>query len=108
MTQTIQSYDPSNGKVLGEVQKATAATMAEVVERAKKAGAQWRRVSPEDRLTTLQKAYSAVESSLDRLSELLSKEMGKDIRRSTSEVQGTIWGGLIYSLFNRLEYVIRT
>jgi len=93
MTQTIQSYDPSNGKVLGEVQKATAATMAEVVERAKKAGAQWRRVSPEDRLTTLQKAYSAVESSLDRLSELLSKEMGKDIRRSTSEVQGTIWGG---------------
>jgi succinate-semialdehyde dehydrogenase/glutarate-semialdehyde dehydrogenase len=89
----IISFDPSNGEKLGEVQKATPAKMEDVVKRAKEAAAHWRKISLEERLSYVKRAYSAAETSLSRLAELLSREMGKDIRRSTSEVQGSIWGG---------------
>jgi acyl-CoA reductase-like NAD-dependent aldehyde dehydrogenase len=93
MIQNVISFDPSNGKILGEVARATATTVEKVVGRAKEAAAHWRKVSLEDRLSSIEKAYSAAEPLLNRLAELLSREMGKDIRRSTSEVQGCIWGG---------------
>lgn len=93
MSHTIISYDPSNGKKLGELQTPNKEQINEVVQKAKLAAAKWKQVSLEDRLKTIQKAYSTAESSLQSLAELLSREMGKDIRRSTSEVQGTIWGG---------------
>lgn len=93
MSENILSYDPSNGEKLGEVQKITAAELKQVVERAKEAGAHWNKIPLDDRLDIIQSAYSAAESSVNTLAELLSREMGKDIRRSTSEVQGSIWGG---------------
>ncbi|MFW2368536.1 MAG: aldehyde dehydrogenase family protein, partial [Desulforhopalus sp.] len=93
MVQKVISYDPSNGKKIGEVAIKSANEINETIKKAKAAAAQWKRVPLENRLQTLQKAYSAAETSLHRLAELLSREMGKDIRRSTSEVQGTIWGG---------------
>lgn len=93
MTQNVISYDPSNGEMLGEVERATATQIAEAVAKAQAATAHWRKVTIEDRLSSIEKAYSAAETSLNRLAELLSREMGKDIRRSTSEVQGSIWGG---------------
>ena len=93
MSQKIVSYNPSNGEVLGELQAADKVQISEIVQKAKTASAQWKQVGLEERLETIQRAYSAAESSLTSLAELLSKEMGKDIRRSTGEVQGTIWGG---------------
>jgi acyl-CoA reductase-like NAD-dependent aldehyde dehydrogenase len=92
-SQIIISYNPSNGQKLGEVQALNKEQIHEVVQKAKVAAAKWKQVKLEDRLTSIKQAYSAAESSLNPLAELLSKEMGKDIRRSTSEVQGTIWGG---------------
>ncbi len=93
MIQTITSYDPSNGEKLGEVPKITISGLAEVVKKSKAAAIQWKKISLEERAVTIQRAYSAAEGSVNRLTELLCKEMGKDIRRSTSEVQGSIWGG---------------
>lgn len=93
MNRTIISTDPSNGKTLGEIPTTTTSEIANVVEQAKAAGKQWRNISLDERLSYIQKAYSAGENSVNALAELLSKEMGKDIRRSTSEVQGSIWGG---------------
>jgi succinate-semialdehyde dehydrogenase/glutarate-semialdehyde dehydrogenase len=93
MTQNIISYDPSNGEIVGEVPKATAKGIEEIVSKAQAAAARWKKISLDDRLHTIQRAYSAAETAVDRLAELLSREMGKDIRRSTSEVQGSIWGG---------------
>lgn len=93
MSQTIISLDPSNGDVLGELPKASAADIDGVVGKAKAAAALWKKISLQDRLSTIKTAYAAAESSVDSLAELLSKEMGKDIRRSTSEVQGCIRGG---------------
>ena len=93
MNQNIISYDPSTGEILGEVKRATVAEIEEVVGNAQEAATNWRKYSLEDRLSCIEKAYSAAETSLNRLAELLSREMGKDIRRSTSEAQGSIWGG---------------
>jgi acyl-CoA reductase-like NAD-dependent aldehyde dehydrogenase len=93
MAQSIVSHDPSNGEVLGEVPGTTAVEMTEAVNRSKEAAAHWRTESLDDRLGTIKDAYTRAESSVSQLAELLSREMGKDIRRSTSEVQGTIWGG---------------
>ncbi len=93
MTQNIPSFDLSNGKMLGEVARATETTVVEAVGKAKESGEQWKRVSLDDRLGYIQKAYSAAETSLSALTKLLSQEMGKDIRRATSEVQGSVWGG---------------
>lgn len=93
MNKTIISTDPSNGQKLGEVTKATATEIATIVEKAKIASKIWGKNSLEGRLNHIQKAYSAAENSVNSLAELLSKEMGKDIRRSNSEVQGSIWGG---------------
>ncbi|MCP3889333.1 MAG: aldehyde dehydrogenase [Desulfobulbaceae bacterium] len=93
MKQNIFSFDPSNGEKLGEVPAASSQDIDGVIQKAKAASKAWRRVSLEERLVTIQKAYAAAEPALHNLAELLSKEMGKDIRRSTSEVQGTIWGG---------------
>ncbi len=93
MNENIISYDPSNGEMLGEVPKATFEEIEAVVQKAKAAAAEWKKVPLEERLNTIQQAYSAAESSLHSLAELLSREMGKDIGRSTGEAQGTIWGG---------------
>jgi len=92
MTNLI-SFDPSNKRQLGEVVRADAGTVTSTINKAQLAAQQWGALSLEERLRTIQNAYSKAESSLSRLAELLSMEMGKDIRRATSEVQGTIWGG---------------
>ncbi len=93
MIQNVISYDPSNGEILGELPGSTVAGIEETVRKAKAAAKQWKNTTLDDRLRTIQRAYSAAETSADMLAELLSREMGKDIRRSMSEVQGTIWGG---------------
>ncbi len=93
MIQNIQSFDPSNGKMLGELPRASSTQVDEVIKKAKEAAGQWRKIPLDERLHYIKKAYSAAETSVNRLAELLSREMGKDIGRSTSEVQGSIWGG---------------
>ncbi len=93
MITKVISYDPSNGEKLGEVLRTTDKEIEDTVRKAKNAGLQWKKTSLEERLRCIEKVYSAAESSFSNLAELLSREMGKDIRRSTSEVQGCIWGG---------------
>lgn len=93
MSSTIISYDPSNGNQLGEVHTANTEHIKLTVQQAKDAATLWRQVSLEERLTVIQQAYSDAEPAMNNLAELLSREMGKDIRRSSGEVQGTILGG---------------
>lgn len=93
MNQTVISYDPSNGNKLGELQMANKEQIDDIVRKAKVAETKWKRLTLDERLTTIQKAYSAAEPALHSLAELLSREMGKDTGRATGEVQGTIWGG---------------
>lgn len=89
----LTSFDPSSGQPIGEVAVANPDTVTATIEKSHIAAKKWRGVTIHERLSIIQNAYSKAAGSLNQLAELLSREMGKDIRRSTSEVQGTIWGG---------------
>lgn len=93
MPDNLISYDPSNGTVVGEVPIPDDGQIHEIVQQARTAAESWKKSSFKKRFETIQSAYAAAESSVGVLAELLSREMGKDLRRSTSEVQGTVWGG---------------
>ncbi len=93
MEKQLVSYDPSNGERLGEVETTTTQQIEEMVVQAHVAAKQWKALPMEDRVSILGKAYDSVESRINELAILLSREMGKDIRRSTGEVHGTVFGG---------------
>ncbi len=94
MEKRLASYDPSNGELLGEVQVTATAQIGEVVARAHAAGKKWKKFNLTERVELLGKAYAQLEPHLDELAVLLSREMGKDLRRSTGEVNGTAFGGI--------------
>lgn len=92
MEDVLKSYDPSNGELLGEVPVASDEQIASAVKIAHKACKDWKEIGFEERLKIIREAYAAAESQVGQLAELLSREMGKDIRRSTGEVNGTVYG----------------
>ncbi|MCP4296467.1 MAG: aldehyde dehydrogenase family protein, partial [Proteobacteria bacterium] len=93
MKNTLISYDPSNGESLGEVTVTSEKQIDTIVEKAINAGKNWREIPMSERVTIIEKAYNQLSPHMNELSELLSREMGKDIRRSSGEVNGTIYGG---------------
>ena len=93
MQSQLKSYNPSNGELLGEVAVASGDQITTCVTASRTAQIAWRDVSPEQRMQVIREAYRAAESQIPKLAELLSREMGKDIRRATGEVQGTVYGG---------------
>jgi len=89
----IASYDPSNGELLGEVQITGNEQLNKMVSQAHVSAGNWRKLSAGERVHVLKKAYANAEPHMSDLAQLLSREMGKDIRRAGGEVNGTIHGG---------------
>ena len=84
----LASYDPSNGDLLGEVPVTGTGQIGEIVNSALVASKSWRQLKTADRVQILARAYAQLESHFERLTHLLSREMGKDIRRASGEVSG--------------------
>lgn len=76
--------------MLGEVPVSDQAQISETFDRAKVASKSWRQLSMSDRVNAIKAAYTQMDADADRLSQLLSQEMGKDIRRAAGEVGGAI------------------
>lgn len=93
MDTKLQSIDPSSGELLGDVHITPLESVAQVVSDARTARNDWGKIAIDERIYIIQKAYAAVENKMMELAELLSREMGKDIRRAAGEVQGVIYGG---------------
>jgi len=93
MENIMVSYDPSNGEQLGQVRTTAIEQIPEVVKKAKKAAETWKILGLDERLQIIQQAYAQAEPRINELTELLSREMGKDIQRSSGEVNGTVFGG---------------
>ena len=87
---TLTSYDPINRKPLGDVAITEPADMPAVVLRAKHTQKSWAALSFGERQQKIVKAYEALNAVDDELTLLISKEMGKDHRRASYEVGGTI------------------
>ncbi len=93
MTTKLASYDPSNGELLGEVTVTPVATIDEVVAVARTAAKSWRRLEIAERVEMLTKAYAHLDPIKDELAMLVSREMGKDIRRASGEVRYVVGRG---------------
>ncbi|MEA5114502.1 MAG: aldehyde dehydrogenase family protein [Geobacteraceae bacterium] len=93
MVRLLASFDPSNGKLLGEVQVISPEQVTNLAARAHDAAMRWRKLDVTKRVSILEKAYAQAGSRINELAVLLSREMGKDIRRSTGEVNWVIHGG---------------
>lgn len=92
MNGVLKSYDPSNGELVGSVESTAISEIEQIVNRAKKAQKAWRNLGADKRVDLIEKASQEVGSKSEELAVLLSKEMGKDYRRSTSEVNGVAYG----------------
>ncbi|ALU44914.1 aldehyde dehydrogenase family protein [Pseudoalteromonas rubra] len=93
MINLLHSFDPSSGDSLGQVPVSDQAQISDVVIKAKDAANSWAKLTHKERLNMLNSAFSHCEPHVDALAKLLSQEMGKDLRRATSEVQGCLFGG---------------
>lgn len=97
MTSLIQSFDPSNGELLGEAENSTTQQVNAAVARAKAAQKFWRKTPLPERARIINNAYQAIDHLTDSFSELLAREMGKDIRRATGEAGGAVYMGQHYA-----------
>lgn len=87
---TIKSYDPATREIVGEVQITPIEDVAKIVANAHTAQKEWAKLPPNQRVELLTEAAENASSEIHRLVELLSREMGKDYRRSSGEVNGVI------------------
>ena len=92
MGEPLISYDPSNGKPLGEVEVTSTAEIHRIVDSARIAASKWRQRPIDERLRIVEQAYEGLEPHMKELATLLSREMGKDLRRASGEVQGSVFG----------------
>ncbi len=93
MSEMLSCFDPSNGELIDKVPVSSEEEIGRIISSAKDAQASWKKISIEKRVQYIESAYSAVEPEIQRLAELLSREMGKDLRRAMGEVHGTVFGG---------------
>lgn len=64
--------------------------VSKTLSRARIASKSWCQLSIYERVNAIKAAYAQMDADADRLSQLLSQEMGKDIRRAAGEVGGAI------------------
>jgi succinate-semialdehyde dehydrogenase/glutarate-semialdehyde dehydrogenase len=90
---TLNSIDPSNGEIVGSVTITNESALHTMVERAAQAQISWGQRPLHERSGLIQQAYGALEYAEESLAQLISREMGKDTRRASSEASGTLHGG---------------
>ncbi len=88
MTNQLVSYNPGSGEAVGSVEITPAEDMAAIVQRARAAQKTWRDVPTDEKVALIARVSALVQQQADQLAVLMSKEMGKDINRSTGEVYG--------------------
>lgn len=93
MSRHLVSYDPSNGEKVGEVLITPVEEIETVVAKARVAAKEWRELEIGERARLIKEAFAHFEPEADKLAVLLSREMGKDLRRSSGEVSWVIHGG---------------
>lgn len=89
----LTSYNPSTGETLGQLPISSDDHITETVAQAQKALKQWKAAPIGDRVRRIKAAYAQIKPYASELSELLSQEMGKDLRRARGEVEGGIFTG---------------
>jgi len=87
---TLTSYDPSNNQPVGTVTITAPDQIPGLVSSSKIAQKEWAILSLTERKKIVTQAYQSLHPLQDELATLISQEMGKDYRRATYEVGGTV------------------
>jgi len=86
----FSSYNPATGEIVWQGVGATSEEVHAAVEAAKAAFAEWSKTSQEQRIDFLQKYAEVLKSSADSIAEAISKEVGKPLWESKTEVNAMI------------------
>jgi len=86
----IISINPATEEVLGEIPISTEEEVNDAVKKAKQAFPSWKKVPYEEKVDILKKIISDLNSKKDYFAKLITKEMGKPLNESESEVESTI------------------
>ena len=92
MKDLLKSFDPSNGELLGSLETTPLSEINNIVAKAKAAQKAWKEISIDDRIQLIETASANVNKKAEDLTVLLSREMGKDYRRSSGEISGAVYG----------------
>ncbi|MGB3143084.1 MAG: NAD-dependent succinate-semialdehyde dehydrogenase [Maribacter sp.] len=94
----IQSKNPYNGKVLNSYPKDTALTISKKLETALEVQFSWKKRSVEARCGLLSKVADLLLEKKEAYAELMTKEMGKPISQSISEIEKCAWACDFYAM----------
>ena len=86
MNQSIKSFNPANGELVGEVPITPINDITAIVQRARIAAKKWRNITVQQRGELLIQAGEVLQQQAPQLGQLLSEEMGKPLKSGISEV----------------------
>lgn len=82
----LQSLNPHNQSVVGELEISTAEDVFSAVSKAKMAFETWQFTPIEKRISYIKKFRESVETHKDELAKLISQEMGKPLNQAVGEI----------------------
>ena len=94
----LQSINPYDQSVVGELEVSTRQDVKKAVRRAKEAFGPWKRLSVDKRVKYIKEFRNLVAKNRKKIAELTTLEMGKPIQQSTDDVDGE---------FSFLDYYIK-
>jgi 1-pyrroline dehydrogenase len=84
--ETAEIINPATGETIAEVPKGTEADVDRAVEAAKRAWAEWRDATPQERSEMLLKLADAIEEHADELAQVESQNVGKPLAYAKDEM----------------------
>ena len=82
----IKSYNPANGKILGQVESTSMTKIVEIVNNSKLAFEYWGHLSLDERLSYIKKIYEVIKSKKEDFANLITNEMGMPISEALSDI----------------------
>jgi acyl-CoA reductase-like NAD-dependent aldehyde dehydrogenase len=76
-TQTLQSFDPARGRVIGEIPASTPEEVRAAIEHARKMAPEWAALTPKERAGRLREIRHRIFENLEPILETISTENGK-------------------------------
>ena len=90
--ETLKSYNPATGEILGEVEITPAVEVPDIVARAKAAQTVWADLGFEGRAELIKATADIFVDRVHKHGELMTKEMGKPLKEAIGEAKSLGWG----------------
>jgi succinate-semialdehyde dehydrogenase/glutarate-semialdehyde dehydrogenase len=103
--ETLRSFDPATGELVGEVPVTPAGQVQGAVDRARAAQPTWASLGLEGRAEVLARAASVLEARADAHAELITREMGKPLKESRIEAR-SLGSGLAREVDEMVEALL--